>query len=117
MEDEPSEQPVAVRVSSFCYVTVQGWGSRHPTQHAAFRRLMCRISAPSSRSHGNQTQHHYWYFPYDHAISPLPRERSHVATEGLQARGQAALRGALEQSEQQISGSASGKPDVVVGMA
>lgn len=92
-------------------------GAQHPTQHAAFRRLMCRISAPSSRSHGNQTQHHYWYFPYDHAISPLPRERSHVATEGLQARGQAALRGALEQSEQQISGSASGKPDVVVGMA
>lgn len=72
MEDEPSEQPVAVRVSPFCYVTVQGWGSRHPTQRAAFRRLMCRISGLRSRSHGNKTQHHYWYFPYDHAISPLP---------------------------------------------
>lgn len=33
---------------------------------------MYRIFGLSSRSHGNKTQQLYWYFPYDHAISPLP---------------------------------------------
>lgn len=64
---------MAFCVSFLCCVQAQISG--HPPPQAAFCHLMYCKSGLSSRSHSNKTRHHYWYFPYDHAISPLPGDR------------------------------------------